>query len=122
VYIYYCLLLLFQSHSIALEFTRLIGDKLAGGENAVQLESATSRSGASSLLQCRIDSALHFQAQEAYCKLLTSVYILAVNGQPLSSFKTLVRTQKDFKCVTFHHFFTVLSDGSQACKVKKNLF
>jgi hypothetical protein len=34
------------------------------------------------------------QGEDAYCKLITSAYLLAVDGQPLSTFKTIVLSQK----------------------------
>jgi len=96
--------------------------------------------------QPRIDIAISRQADEAYKKLMTSAYLLAVDGQPLSTFKTIVRIQKAngvqliegiesaTKCAEFVHTlsqairqklseilcsataFSVLSDGSQARK------
>ncbi len=41
-----------------------------------------------------IDSALRKQGEDAYRKLITSAYLLAVDGQPLSAFKTIVLSQK----------------------------
>ena len=44
--------------------------------------------------QPMIDDALHQQAEQVYKKLLNSAYLLAIDGQPLYTFKTLVRVQK----------------------------
>ena len=44
--------------------------------------------------QPMIDDTLHQQAEQAYKKLLNSAYLLAIDGQPLSTFKTLLRAQK----------------------------
>jgi hypothetical protein len=41
-----------------------------------------------------IDSALRMQGEDAYRKLITSAYLLAVDGQLLSAFKTIVLSQK----------------------------
>ncbi len=44
--------------------------------------------------QARIDDVLTNQATEAYIKLLKTAYLLALDGLPLSTFKTLVSVQK----------------------------
>ena len=44
--------------------------------------------------QPRIDDVLHQQAKEAYRKLIRTAYLLAVDGQPLTVFQTLVNIQK----------------------------
>ncbi|KAL5016137.1 hypothetical protein ScPMuIL_005726 [Solemya velum] len=96
--------------------------------------------------QPRIRTVLHVQSQDAYKKLLKTAYLLAVDGQPLSAFKTLVKVQKEngvqliSKCddvksarkfievianvirekiaiiVSSATAFSILSDGSQARK------
>ena len=44
--------------------------------------------------QPNIVDAIHQQAEDAYRKLLMSAYLLAIDGQPLTTFKTIVRVQK----------------------------
>lgn len=45
-------------------------------------------------VQPHIDSAVRSQAETAYRKLITSAYLLAADGQPLSTFKTIVSSLK----------------------------
>ena len=88
---------------MALEFRRLLEvpePAAAGPEPAVAGPSDEARPaavvlpGGNKRRQPDIGDAIHRQAEEAYRKLLNSAYLLAVDGQPLSTFKTLVRVQK----------------------------
>ena len=97
-------------------------------------------------IQPQINTALQQQSRDAYRRLVVTAYLLAVSGQPLTSFKTLVQVQKangvkliqgtdDSKkaaefvsviadvirnkitnIVTNATAFSILSDGSQARK------
>lgn len=73
-----------QAHKVGVYYKNL-----ASGRQ----ESDSSSAGPS--CQPRIDDAIHKQARDAYRKLLRTAYNLAQSGQPLSNFKTLVKTQKE---------------------------
>ena len=84
-------LFLLKAHDLAVEFKTLDEP----GETVA--ESASNGPGNSSIpirRQPRIDVEIHKQARDAYKKLLVSSYLMAVDGQPLSFFKTLVKVQK----------------------------
>lgn len=121
-------------------------DTDAGSSSTVTSTSALDPGTSRPFQQPRINTALRQQAHEAYRKLIKSAYLIAANSQPLSSFRTVVQTQKangvqliegydtKDKCKEFVSYiadatrikladilnkstaFSVLSDGSQARK------
>ncbi|CAM1308543.1 Uncharacterised protein at_DN2367, partial [Pycnogonum litorale] len=146
-----------DSHAAAMDFERLV----AGADSDSSEESSTTASTSTSTCgtqqtpssgpgtQPRIDTMMHKLGREAYEKLIRSANMLAVDGQPLSTFKTLVKCQKSngvqlisgmdngHAAREFIHeianaireklalimcsanAFSVLSDGSQARKTGK---
>ena len=69
-------------------------EKLAAGGNTASTSSTASGNEQNTSQQPRIDDTMHRLARAAYEKLMKSAYMLAVDGLPLSSFKTVVRVQK----------------------------
>lgn len=125
-----------QAHAVGLEYQEITG----ATSTLVPVPSRTS--------QPTITDALQRSIQEAYRKLLTTAYYVALDGLPLSSFKTFVVVQKNGvqllnktdsndRAAEFVHeladaisrkiaillqsavAFSVLSDGSQARKTGK---
>ena len=77
-----------QAHTIALEYERLLEDHVSSTTSSQSSSTASAN-------QPRIDDMVHRNAREAYSKLLKTAYELAVAGQPLENFKTLVKVQKE---------------------------
>ena len=69
-------------------------EKLAAGGNTASTSSTASGNEQNTSQQPRIDDTMHRLARAAYEKLMKSAYMLAVDGLPLSSFKTVVSVQK----------------------------
>lgn len=82
-----------QAHKIGSEFEKLLKATSSGSAES-QNDSSVAPADSGPFLQPRINTALRQQAHAAYRKLIKSVYILAANGQPLSSYTTLVQVQK----------------------------
>ncbi|XP_033632523.1 zinc finger protein 862-like [Asterias rubens] len=78
-----------KAHSIGLEYQRLLGEEGEASSSGV-----VATPGPIKRTQPNIAQAIHSVSDEAYRKLLRSAYIMAVDGLPLSTFKTLVRVQK----------------------------
>jgi hypothetical protein len=70
-------------HKNAMDFEKL--EKQAGATTGSG--SVASKSAAGHGLQPRIDTTMHNIARDAYEKLIKTAYFLAVDGQPLSTFK-----------------------------------
>ena len=136
------------AHKISVKMERMTrpvdtASSISGSDSVHVASESQSRSS-----QPRIDSAMHTTATEAYRKLIKTAYMLAIDGLPLTSFKTLVKVQKSngvrlisgtgsgAKAREFVHeiancirdklsvimcsvnAFSVLSDGSQARKTR----
>ncbi|XP_077989284.1 zinc finger protein 862-like [Glandiceps talaboti] len=134
-----------QGHHAALSLQKLHSDTSPSGNISVSQDD-TDSSSTCKHTQPRIDQAIHEQGRQAYRKLLKTAYLMAVGGQPLTTFATLVMVQKangvkliqstdsSKKAREFVNFlaqairrkiaevlcsaacFSVLSDGSQARK------
>ena len=99
-----------QGHTIALQYDQLLG---AGGKDSSDSTAGTSAdqgASTSGSQQPRIHDAIHKAAAEAYRKLLRTALELAKAGQPLASFKTMVKVQKANGVKLIKNM-----DGSKAC-------
>ena len=82
----------FQGHKAALDYQRLLGSP--GVSEDASCSTTANPPPASTGTQVQITTAFQKQAKEGYRKLFTTAYHLAVDGLPLSSFKTFVKVQK----------------------------
>ena len=79
-------------------FENLLGKKTVDSGSSddvapipVSVSSSSANAGST---QPMINATLHLRARDAYKKLLRTAYIMAVSGQPLTSFTTMVAVQK----------------------------
>lgn len=81
------------AHKIAQDIEKLVpGTGPAQSDDDVIL--VGSHPATSTTSQPRIDDSLHAADKDVYHKLLQTAYLLAIDGLPLSSFKSLVKVQK----------------------------